>query len=93
MLIDSHCHLDSSCYKSNLDSIIDSAKSAGIDYLLSIAVSSQSSIDVLEISQQYNNVFATVGVHPLYIKDESISYTDLMLLAENKRAVGLEKQA
>lgn len=61
-LIDSHCHLD--MYEpGQRTEIIDSAKNAGIEKLITVGTNLEASKIAVEIADG-KNIFATVGIHP-----------------------------
>ena len=68
MLVDSHCHLDRlelAHREGGLDAVIDDAKARGINHLLSVAVDLDSSKSLIELTSKHNNIYSSVGVHPL----------------------------
>jgi len=60
-LIDTHAHLDS---YSQVDEIIGNALSAGVEKMMLAAFSLSSSRFNLNMIGKYDNVFASVGIHP-----------------------------
>ncbi len=67
MLIDSHCHLDLldlEKYQGNLDLAIQAAKEQGVSQILNVSVDLEHLPQVLAIANQYENVDASVGIHP-----------------------------
>jgi TatD DNase family protein len=61
-LIDTHAHLDE---LSNLDSVLEEAKDAGIIAIVAVGSNHQSNIKTLEISQEHNRfVYPALGLHP-----------------------------
>jgi len=64
MFIDTHCHLDFPDFDNDRDEAIKRAKSRGIDYMVNIGASLQGSRRALELSRQYDFIYATVGCHP-----------------------------
>ena len=65
MLVDSHCHLYYIEHKS-IEKALDDARACGVDTFLCIGASQGlSSIEqTLALADQYQDVYATVGVHP-----------------------------
>jgi TatD DNase family protein len=63
-MIDSHCHLDVKEYKGHLDEIINTAVAAGVHTIINIGADPLSSAKSVELAEKYDNIFATVGVHP-----------------------------
>jgi len=64
MLIDTHCHLDFPEFDKDRDEVLKRAKNAGICYIINIGSSLAGSKKSLELSQQYDFIYATVGIHP-----------------------------
>ena len=67
MLVDSHCHLD---LLQDYDGAVQRAKQAGVAYLQTIGTSLPALPKLLDIANQYDNVFASAGVHPCSVKKE-----------------------
>ncbi len=63
-LIDTHCHLDMDAYRSDLDTVIQSAAQFGIKRIISIGIDYASSLQAVTIAEQHPNIFATIGFHP-----------------------------
>ena len=64
MIIDSHCHLNYLKEKVSLDSILLNAKENNISLLLSIASKSCEFDDLIKVSNKYEEVYFTLGIHP-----------------------------
>ncbi|GGJ90534.1 TatD family hydrolase [Pseudomonas matsuisoli] len=74
MLVDSHCHLDRldlSIHDGSLDRALDAARARGVERFLCIGVSSSNAEAVKDIASRYDDVYCSVGIHPLDL-DESI---------------------
>ena len=61
---DTHAHLDYPDFSAELPQVIERAKAAGIERIVSIATNLESSRKVLQIADRFENVYATVGCHP-----------------------------
>lgn len=64
MIIDSHCHLDYDPLVNNIDQVLLNAKKNNILKLLTIGTGLESSKKVLEIVEQYENIYGAIGIHP-----------------------------
>ena len=64
MLIDTHCHLDFPQYNDDRNAVIQRAKDAGVEYLVNIGATLDSSIASCELAREHASVYASVGVHP-----------------------------
>ena len=63
-LVDSHCHIDFPELYENLSAVLERAKAAGVGYLLCVAVNLEDLKNILEISRNHAQIFASAGVHP-----------------------------
>ena len=63
-LIDTHAHLDYEDFAADFDAVLQRARDAGIDRIVTIGTSVESSRRAVEIAALYPMVYAVVGVHP-----------------------------
>lgn len=68
-LIDTHCHLEMDVFNSDRDAVIQRAKDSGIEAIITISSDLESNKKGLEISHQYDFVYASLGIHPHDAKD------------------------
>ncbi len=85
-MIDSHCHLDLKEFNKNRDEIIQSALKAGVHTMINIGADLPSSVYSVKLADQYDCIYAVVGVHP----HDANTYNDdienkIMQLAENNK--------
>jgi len=67
MLIDSHCHIDGEAFDADRDDVIQRAHDAGVVAMLNVGTGDPHSNDfrkAVSVAEKYENVFASVGVHP-----------------------------
>ena len=91
MLIDTHCHLtydiDSDA---GVDTVIARAKNAGVDVIICPTADPIDVPGAIKLSEKYNNVFATIGIHPEhagctaadYITDEILNHPRVLGVGE-----------
>ena len=79
MIIDSHCHLDYEPMYSDLDSVIKRAKESNVRFMLTISVSDKKYNNILNITQKFNNVYGTYGIHPHEAKNHNQINKDIIL--------------
>lgn len=91
MLIDTHCHLtydiDSDA---GVDAVIARAKNAGVDFIICPTADPIDVPGAIKLSEKYNNVFATIGIHPEhagvhaadYITDEILNHPRVLGVGE-----------
>lgn len=89
MFIDSHCHLDFPELASNLGSVLSAMHNNNVGYGLCISVTLPDFPRVLAVAEQYDNLFATVGVHPDYEDVTEPEISDLVRLAQHPKVVGI----
>lgn len=67
MLIDSHCHIDGEAFDADRDEVVQRALEAGVVAMLNVGTGDPHSDDLrkaVAVAEKYENVFASVGVHP-----------------------------
>jgi TatD DNase family protein len=64
MLIDTHCHLTFKDFRGQVEEVLKRAEKCGVRQLVAVGVDLEDSLKNLELAQKYENVFATLGVHP-----------------------------
>ena len=88
-LIDTHAHIYSE-YFSNIDDIINQAKSKGVKKIICIGTDLKTSQDSINIAEKYDNVFCTVGIHPHDAKDAPPNYIkELEQLGSHNKVVAI----
>jgi len=66
MFIDSHCHLDFPEFQSRLPEVLANMKSCKVSHALCVSVDLPDFPNVLKLAQEYDHLYASVGVHPDY---------------------------
>jgi TatD DNase family protein len=64
MIIDSHCHLDFPDFAGDLDGVVERARAAGVERMITIGTRVSKAAGVAAIAEKYEDVFFTVGTHP-----------------------------
>jgi TatD DNase family protein len=65
-MIDTHCHLDQDEFREDLEAVLERARAAGVEALVSVAVSAASSETMVRLAAAHSGLFAAVGIHPNY---------------------------
>ena len=91
MIVDSHCHLDYSVLYNELDSVISRAISKDVNTLLTICTTLDSYEKIKIITNKYDNVFGTFGIHPHETKNFLNINSDLIIkyINNNKKIIGI----
>lgn len=92
MLVDSHCHLQMlklEKHHNDLGAMIEQAKSKGVEHILCVSTELESAQQVIEIAEQFNNVTASVGLHPSDKADAEPTVADIVSLAEHPKVIAV----
>ena len=82
-LIDTHCHLDFEVFSEDLNVIIERANSVGVDKMITISTRMNKLSNLLKITDTYECVSCSVGVHPCEVGEEgAIDIGDLLIHAD-----------
>lgn len=65
--IDTHCHLYSEEFNSDIDELIERAKSAGVDRFYLPAIDSNTLQAMLELESKHPECISMIGLHPCYV--------------------------
>jgi TatD DNase family protein len=69
MLVDTHCHIHEPSYPLDQKETLRRAREAGVEKLICVGTSEQSSREAVAFAAVHDNVFASIGVHPHDAKD------------------------
>lgn len=92
MLVDSHCHLNLlnlDQYHGDVALVIKEAKRAGVETLLCVGVDLETAPEVLAIAERFDNVWASVGLHPSHKTLQEPTEQDYINLASHPKVVAL----
>ena len=89
-LIDSHCHLDFPDFANDLDGVIERARAAGVERMITIGTRVAKAAGVIEIAERYEDVFFTVGTHPHEAAAEGAEdFAAMRAFAQHPKCVGI----
>ncbi len=63
-MIDSHCHLDFDAFDGRREQAIRDANRVGVHTIINIGVDIPTSERSIELAEQYEAIYATIGIHP-----------------------------
>lgn len=90
MLTDTHAHLDEAAFDADRAEVIARAHLAGVETILAIATTADSSAVGVRLASEFSGVFASVGIHPNYAAAAGPSDWDRVVeLARSPRVVAL----
>lgn len=89
-MVDAHCHLNFHAFEKDIDEVIKRAHEAGVDKIVNVGTSIESSQRAVELAQKYKNLHAVVGIHPHHAdKIEPRWIEELENLAQKPKVVGI----
>lgn len=63
-MIDSHCHLVAPDFSSDRDAVIERARAAGVERMITISDAIEDILPSQKLAEKYEYIFYTAGVHP-----------------------------
>jgi TatD DNase family protein len=88
MIWDTHAHLDDPVYTEDFEEVAARMKAAGISRVTNVGCDLPSSERSVQLAQDYDFIFAAIGIHPHYAKgttDET--WAKLLLLAKQPKVL------
>jgi TatD DNase family protein len=90
MLIDTHAHLDEHAFATDLDEVLDRARQAGVEAVITIGVTVPTSEAALLLAKEYAPVHAVVGIQPNYVAEAGPDAMSIIsALASDPHVVGV----
>lgn len=68
-LFDTHAHLNDEKFADQLPAVVARAKAAGVQRILVVGTSAESSRLAVQIAQQFDGLYAAVGIQPNYVAE------------------------
>lgn len=91
--VDSHCHLDRidlAPFEGSFEAMMEANQAANVEHMLCIGVEQEGFPKVLSIAEQWPQVSATVGVHPLFVKaGEAVAQAWIEEQCQHPKVVGI----
>lgn len=89
-LIDTHCHLGFKPLVGEVDVVIQRSIKAGVVGWVNVGTDRNENIKCVELSKEYENLYAAIGLHPHIAKDVSENdLTEFETLARNEKVVAI----
>jgi len=87
-VIDTHCHLDMLSSGEDIGKVVSRAAARSVSHIITIGIDLKSSKKAIEIAEQHESVYASVGIHPHNVQDvQDNSYYELENLCDNEKVV------
>ncbi len=89
MLFDSHAHLNDQVLINRVEDIISNAKKNGVEKIVCVGYDQDSSLLAVELANQYDEIYAAVGIHPSEAKSFNIDLDWIAKELENPKVVAI----
>ncbi|MDU0809945.1 MAG: TatD family hydrolase [Burkholderia sp.] len=89
MFVDSHCHLNFKILADRLPIVLENMRKHCVTHGLCVSINLETLPDILEIASRYDNIYASVGVHPNHKVTNEPTYVELAQLADNPNVVAI----
>jgi len=89
VLVDTHCHIHEPDYPLSASDVLEGAKKAGVEQMICVGTSEQSSKQAVEFANANDGVFASIGVHPHDAKDGWKDLANSQRLDSNSKIVAV----
>jgi TatD DNase family protein len=89
LLVDSHCHLNFPDLSGKLGEVLALMQDNGVSHALCIGVNLRDFPQVLSLAEGHEQIFASVGVHPDYEKEDEPTVEQLVGLARHPKVVAI----
>ena len=91
-IIDSHCHIDRISlepFGGSIKSMLEHAKEYSVKEFLCVCIDLENFNDVLSLAEDYNEIYASVGVHPTSQNSRDPSVNELLKLSDNDNIIAI----
>lgn len=90
MLIDSHCHINDPVYLKKSEQYVLEARQNNVSIMLVVGYDLKSSLDAIKIAEQFEDVYAAVGIIPAEVKSmKQGDLKEIEKLLSNKKVIAI----
>lgn len=90
MIVDSHCHLNFEQLSSQLDAVLERAKTHDIGLMQTICTKMSEFEEIKGIAAQYPHIYCSVGVHPNNVSEEPLVEVETLVEAtKHPKVIGI----
>lgn len=90
MLFDSHAHIDDEKFDADRDEVIARARENGVTGIINVGACMASSARSVALAEQYESIYAAVGIHPHDAKDtQEADYEQLAAWSKQDKVVAI----
>ncbi len=88
-LIDSHCHLNFPELINRIPEVLENAAANDIHRMLCIATSWENKAEVLGLAEQYQEIYAAIGLHPTTEGGHEATTEELVEMGNHERVIAI----
>lgn len=91
MITDSHCHLNILPLEQvgDTDQVIKTAEELGVDRMMCVAIAPDKWQEVLQLTERYSQVYASIGIHPCSGAEVVASDEDIIAAASHPKVLAI----
>ncbi len=89
MFIDSHCHLNFPELAENIDEVLAKMQLNAVSHALCVSVDMVKIPEILQLAENHDNLYASVGVHPDYESAQEPTIDELVGLAKHPKVIAI----
>lgn len=88
-MIDTHAHINIEPLLSDVENIIARAKDNNVNEIIAVGMNKEANNQALQLSRLYSNVYASVGLHPGEVNEETLDINLLKEQVKNDKVVAI----
>ena len=91
-IIDSHCHIDRvdlDQFGGSMESMLAHAKDLSVEEFLCVCIDLEHFDDVFSLAKAHQQIYASVGVHPVEQEGKDPSVEELLVLADHEKIIAI----
>jgi len=88
-IVDSHCHINFEELAKRLPEILSNARLNDVTHMLCVSVNLEDFPQVKALADEYDHIFASVGVHPCYKEVKDPSTEELIEIGSDPNIVAI----
>ncbi|MFT6409139.1 MAG: TatD DNase family protein [Arenicella sp.] len=88
-IVDSHCHINFDELAQRMPELLENARLNDVSHMLCVSVNLEDFPQVKSLADQYEHIFASVGVHPCYEDVKEPSVEELVAIAQDSNIVAV----
>ncbi|MBF0176127.1 MAG: YchF/TatD family DNA exonuclease [Magnetococcales bacterium] len=86
---DSHAHLDFPDFQGEWEQVFLDAQSAGVGFVTTVGTRLKDAGRLCAMAERFPNLYATVGIHPHYAEEESVTVGAILEACEHPKVVAI----